>query len=41
MKRSLLGTGSVAYLSIDHDLGDGTRGIGYDFIFGIEEALVT
>lgn len=36
---SLLETGLVAELSLDHDLGDDERGTGYDVILWIEEAV--
>lgn len=36
----LLKTGAVAEISLDHDLGDDTRGTGYDVIAWIEEAVV-
>ena len=35
----LLETGSVAELSLDHDLGDDERGTGYDVVLWIEEAV--
>ena len=38
---ALLQSGSVAEISLDHDLGDDTRGTGYDVIRWIEEAVVT
>lgn len=38
---SLLETGAVTELSLDHDLGDDARGTGYDVILWIEEAVVT
>lgn len=38
---SLLDTGNVTHLSLDHDLGDDQRGTGYDVILWIEEAVVT
>lgn len=38
---SLLKTGEVEELSLDHDLGDDERGTGYDVILWIEEAVVT
>ncbi len=37
---SLLQTGRVAELSLDHDLGDDARGTGYDVLLWIEEAVV-
>ncbi|CAG2146659.1 hypothetical protein LMG19282_02990 [Cupriavidus campinensis] len=36
---SLLETGSVVEISLDHDLGDDERGTGYDVILWIEEAV--
>jgi hypothetical protein len=36
----LLQTGSVTHISLDHDLGDDTRGTGYDVLLWIEEAAV-
>lgn len=38
---TLLDTGNVAEISLDHDLGDDARGTGYDVIAWIEEAVVT
>lgn len=38
---SLLETGNVAEISLDHDLGDDERGTGYDVVLWIEEAVVT
>jgi len=35
----LLETGQVQELSLDHDLGDDTRGTGYDVVLWIEEAV--
>jgi hypothetical protein len=35
----LLQTGAVEEISLDHDLGDDTRGTGYDVILWIEEAV--
>ncbi|MGF6604955.1 hypothetical protein P3T23_009711 [Paraburkholderia sp. GAS448] len=35
----LLEAGGVTELSLDHDLGDDTRGTGYDVIVWIEEAV--
>lgn len=35
----LLETGTVEEISLDHDLGDDTRGTGYDVILWIEEAV--
>ena len=37
----LLETGEVTHVSLDHDLGDDTRGTGYDVILWIEEAVAT
>lgn len=37
----LLKTGQVTELSLDHDLGDGERGTGYDVVLWIEEAVAT
>jgi hypothetical protein len=37
---SLLRTGQVEELSLDHDLGDDARGTGYDVVLWIEEAVV-
>lgn len=36
---SLLATGKVSELSLDHDLGDDERGTGYDVVLWIEEAV--
>ncbi|EIP97796.1 hypothetical protein Ga0100231_001170 [Opitutaceae bacterium TAV4] len=36
---ALLQGGSVTGISLDHDLGDDTRGTGYDVIAWIEEAV--
>jgi len=36
----LLQTGNVVELSLDHDLGDDTRGTGYDVLLWLEEAVV-
>jgi hypothetical protein len=36
---SLLETGAIEELSLDHDLGDDARGTGYDVILWIEEAV--
>jgi hypothetical protein len=36
---SLLQTGEVEELSLDHDLGDDTRGTGYDVILWLEEQV--
>jgi hypothetical protein len=38
---SLLKSGNVTHLSLDHDLGDDVRGTGYDVILWIEKAVVT
>jgi hypothetical protein len=35
----LLKTGAVKELSLDHDLGDDSRGTGYDVVVWIEEAV--
>jgi hypothetical protein len=35
----LLTSGTVEEISLDHDLGDDTRGTGYDVILWIEEAV--
>lgn len=35
----LLKTGSVAEISLDHDLGDDDRGTGYDVVLWIEEQV--
>lgn len=35
----LLEAGTVAELSLDHDLGDDERGTGYDVVLWIEEAV--
>ncbi len=35
----MLGTGQVIEISLDHDLGNGVRGTGYDVILYIEEAV--
>ncbi|MFX1767706.1 MULTISPECIES: cyclic-phosphate processing receiver domain-containing protein [Paraburkholderia] len=35
----LLDAGGVTELSLDHDLGDDARGMGYDVIVWIEEAV--
>lgn len=37
---SLLMTGAVTNLSLDHDLGDDKRGTGYDVIIWLERAVV-
>jgi hypothetical protein len=38
---SLLESGEMTDLSLDHDLGDDERGTGYDVILWIEEAVAT
>lgn len=38
---SLLKTGKVSEISLDHDLGDDQRGTGYDVLLWIEEAVAT
>ncbi len=38
---ALLEQGGVEELSLDHDLGDDTRGTGYDVLLWIEEAVAT
>lgn len=38
---TLLTTGEVTHVSLDHDLGDDARGTGYDVIVWIEEAVAT
>jgi hypothetical protein len=38
---TLLETGQVTEISLDHDLGDDKRGTGYDVILWIEEAVAT
>ena len=38
---ALLESGDVTIVSLDHDLGDDSRGTGYDVIVWIEEAVVT
>lgn len=38
---SLLKTGKVTDLSLDHDLGDDQRGTGYDVVLWIEKAVIT
>jgi hypothetical protein len=35
----LLETGVVEAISLDHDLGDDTRGTGYDVVLWLEEAV--
>ena len=37
---TLLETGKVEELSLDHDLGDDERGTGYDVVLWVEEAVV-
>lgn len=37
----LLATGRVERISLDHDLGDDTRGTGYDVVLWIEEMVAT
>lgn len=37
----LLQTGRVECISLDHDLGDDTRGTGYDVVLWIEEMVAT
>lgn len=36
---ALLGSGQVATVSLDHDLGDDSRGTGYDVLLWLEEAV--
>jgi hypothetical protein len=36
---TLLQTGAVTEISLDHDLGDDERGTGYDVLLWIEEAV--
>lgn len=36
---TLLESGSVVEISLDHDLGDDERGTGYDVVLWIEEAV--
>ena len=36
---TLLETGNVEEISLDHDLGDDERGTGYDVVLWIEEAV--
>jgi hypothetical protein len=36
---ALLETGKVDELSLDHDLGDDSRGTGYDVVLWVEEAV--
>lgn len=38
---ALLRTGEVTEISLDHDLGDDTRGTGYDVVLWLEEAVAT
>ena len=38
---ALLEVGTVTEISLDHDLGDDSRGTGYDVVLWIEEAVVT
>jgi hypothetical protein len=38
---ALLESGAVTEISLDHDLGDDTRGTGYDVVRWIEEAVFT
>lgn len=38
---ALLQTGCVGEMSLDHDLGDDSRGTGYDVVLWIEEAVAT
>ncbi len=38
---SLLESGQVDLISLDHDLGDDERGTGYDVVLWIEEAVAT
>lgn len=37
---SLLKTGKVTHLSLDHDLGDDDRGTGYDVVLWLEEQVI-
>lgn len=37
----MLQTGLVSVISLDHDLGDDTRGTGYDVLLWIEEQVFT
>ncbi len=37
---SLLSTGKVTHLSLDHDLGDDAHGTGYDVLCWIEQQVV-
>lgn len=36
---ALLRSGEVTHLSLDHDLGDDTRGTGYDVVLWIEQGV--
>lgn len=36
---ALLKTGEATHISLDHDLGDDSRGTGYDVLLWIEEAV--
>lgn len=38
---SLLQTGKITEISLDHDLGDDDKGTGYDVVLWIEEAVMT
>lgn len=38
---AVLKSGNVKEISLDHDLGDDSRGTGYDVLKWIEEAVVT
>lgn len=38
---ALLKTGRVECISLDHDLGDDTRGTGYDVVLWVEEMVAT
>lgn len=38
---ALLQQGNVTDISLDHDLGDDSRGTGYDVVKWIEEAVIT
>lgn len=38
---TLLKTGEVTEVSIDHDLGDDERGTGYDVLLWLEEQVIT
>lgn len=37
----MLKSGEVEEISLDHDLGDDSRGTGYDVVLWIEEAVAT